>query len=200
MSRHPSVKWAQRPDKLYITIDLPDAQDVKLKLEPEGKFLFSATSGVDKVPYELDLDLFDKVDVNESKASVGLRNIRYLIKKNEDKWWSRLLKQAGKPPVFLKVDWDKWVDEDEEHENNNNEVENDMDFGDLDFSKLNMGGGGEGFDGLDGNEELDGLDSDADDDDEDDDSDTDDDSDEQASPAADEHEKVSSGVEPTPKA
>lgn len=39
---------------------------MNLKLEPEGKFLFSATSGADKVPYELDLDLFDKVDVNVS--------------------------------------------------------------------------------------------------------------------------------------
>lgn len=66
-SRHPSVKWAQRSDKLYITIDLPDAEDVKINLEPEGKFFFSATSGADKVPYELDLDLFDKVDVNVSR-------------------------------------------------------------------------------------------------------------------------------------
>lgn len=46
-------------------------------------------------------------------ANVGLRNIRYLIKKAENKWWSRVLKQEGKPPIFLKVDWDKWVDEDE---------------------------------------------------------------------------------------
>ena len=36
------------------------------------------------------------------------------MKKAENKWWSRLLKQEGKPPVFLKVDWDRWVDEDEE--------------------------------------------------------------------------------------
>lgn len=63
-SRHPSVKWAQRSDTLYITIDLPDAQDVKLKLEPEGKFLFSATTGAEKTPYEVDLDLYDKIDVN----------------------------------------------------------------------------------------------------------------------------------------
>ena len=65
-SRHPIVKWAQRPDDLYITIELPDAKDVKLKLEPEGKFFFSATSGADNIPYEIDMDLFDKVDVNVS--------------------------------------------------------------------------------------------------------------------------------------
>lgn len=63
-SRHPPVKWAQRFDELYITVELPDAQDVKLKLEPEGKFYFSATAGAEKIPYEIDIDLFDKVDVN----------------------------------------------------------------------------------------------------------------------------------------
>ncbi|KAL6209385.1 hypothetical protein ACLB2K_020327 [Fragaria x ananassa] len=144
MGRHPIVKWAQRPDTLYITIDLPDAQDVKLKLDPEGKFLFSATTGKEKTPYEVDLDLYDKIDVNESKASIGLRNICYLVKKAESKWWSRLIKQEGKAPMFLKVDWDKWVDEDEESDAQG--PGNDMDFGDLDFSKLNMGGGGDALD------------------------------------------------------
>nr|XP_027092807.1 co-chaperone protein p23-1-like isoform X1 [Coffea arabica] len=165
MSRHPMVKWAQRSDRLFITVELPDANNVTHKLEPEGKFLFSATTGVDNTPYEVEFDLFDKVDVNESKISATSRNICYLVKKAENKWWTRLLKQSGKPPIFLKVDWDKWVDEDEQDE----KVGSDMDFGDFDFSvsikleyvmsdssivfldinllpyvqKLNMGGGGD---------------------------------------------------------
>ncbi|GJU86632.1 putative reverse transcriptase domain-containing protein [Tanacetum coccineum] len=77
----------------------------------------------------------------ESKSSVGSRSIVYLIKKEESKWWNRLLKQEGKTPPFVKVDWDKWVDEDEQDE----KAAADMDFGDIDFSNLNMGGG-EGFD------------------------------------------------------
>ncbi|KAK7315394.1 hypothetical protein VNO77_33940 [Canavalia gladiata] len=158
MSRHPPVKWAQRSDVLYITVELPDAQDVKLKLDPEGKFYFSATAGAEKIAYEVDIDLFDKIDVNNSKASVGSRNICYLVKKAENKWWDRLLKQGGKPPVFLKVDWDKWVDEDEEQDN---KPGSEMDFGDIDFSKLNMGGG-------------EGLDFDAAGNDDDDESDTED--------------------------
>ncbi|KAI3680252.1 hypothetical protein L2E82_21337 [Cichorium intybus] len=141
MSRHPTLKWAQRADVLFITIDLPDAKNVKLKLEPEGKFYFSATAGAENLPYEIDINLHDKVDVNESKASVGSRTIVYLIKKEESKWWNRLLKEEGKTPVFVKCDWDKWVDEDEQDE----KAGADMDFGDIDFSKLNMGGG-EDFD------------------------------------------------------
>ncbi|KAG8369256.1 hypothetical protein BUALT_Bualt15G0132600 [Buddleja alternifolia] len=116
MSRHPLVKWAQRSDKLFITVELPDAKNVKLNLDPEGNFFFSATSGADNIPYEIDIDLHDKIDVNESKASITSRHICYLVKKAESKWWRRLLKQEGKPPVFLKVDWDKWVDEDEQDE------------------------------------------------------------------------------------
>ncbi|TQD72739.1 hypothetical protein C1H46_041730 [Malus baccata] len=141
---------------VYITVDLPDAQDVKLKLEPEGKFLFSATTGPEKTPYEVDLDLYDKIDINETKTSVGLRNICYLVKKAEDKWWSRLIKQQGRAPIFLKVDWDKWVDEDEEPEEVKGDeggpggFGNNMDFGGLgnnmDFGGLgnNMNFGGLG--------------------------------------------------------
>ncbi|XP_057980960.1 co-chaperone protein p23-1-like isoform X2 [Malania oleifera] len=132
MSRHPSVKWAQRSDRVYLTIDLPDAKDVKLKLEPEGRFIFSGTR--DGFLYEVDIELFDKINVQESKYNVGVRNIVYVIKKAENNWWSRLIKQEGKPPVFLKVDWDKWVDEEDENEKAG------MDFDDMDFSKLGMGG------------------------------------------------------------
>ncbi|XP_012068763.1 co-chaperone protein p23-1 isoform X1 [Jatropha curcas] len=132
MSRHPIVKWAQRSDKVYITVELPDAKDVKLKLDPEGRFIFSATK--DDVPYEVDIELFDKINVEESKYNIGVRSIAYVIKKAEKKWWNRLMKQEGKPPVFLKVDWDKWVDEDDENDGGR------LDFDDMDFSKLNMGG------------------------------------------------------------
>ncbi|CAA0834947.1 HSP20-like chaperones superfamily protein [Striga hermonthica] len=151
MSRHPIVKWAQRSDKLFITVELPDAKNVKLNLDPEGKFFFSGTSGADNIPYQIDIDLYDKVDVDESKASVASRNICYLVKKAESKWWTRLLKQEGKPPVFLKVDWDKWVDEDEQ----DGQTGGDMDFGDFDFSKLNMGGAGDFGDDLPGGGEDD---------------------------------------------
>ncbi|KAJ6831640.1 uncharacterized protein M6B38_347715 [Iris pallida] len=113
MSRHPTVAWAQRSDKIYLTIELPDAKDVNLKLEPEGKFIFSATR--DGVPYEFDIELFDKINDKESKFNVGVRNIVCTVKKAENKWWSRLLKQEGKPPVFINVDWDKWIDEDDEN-------------------------------------------------------------------------------------
>ena len=69
-SRHPEVRWAQRIDKVYITVQLPDAKDAKVNLEPDGVFSFSATAGTDGNSYESILDLNDKVNVEVINALV----------------------------------------------------------------------------------------------------------------------------------
>ena len=57
--------------------------------------------------------------LQDSKISTNLRNVFCVLVKSEKGWWKRLLKGEGKPPPYLKVDWDKWVDEDEEDEAKN---------------------------------------------------------------------------------
>ncbi|KAH7292741.1 hypothetical protein KP509_29G083500 [Ceratopteris richardii] len=81
------VKWAQRSNCIFLTVELPDAREPKVKLEPEGKFCFNAIAGPSNDVFEIELELFDKVDVEATD---------------------------GKSPLYLKVDWNKWVDEDEE--------------------------------------------------------------------------------------
>ena len=49
----------------------------------------------------------------ESKINVGERSIFIVVQKAVDGWWKRLLRGEGKTPHYGKVDWDKWVDEDE---------------------------------------------------------------------------------------
>ncbi|KAM3248824.1 putative protein OsI [Capsicum annuum] len=145
MSLHPEVKWAQRPDVVYLTVMLPDAKDPKVNLDPEGIFNFSATAGAGDRPYELKLELQDKVNVEESKISIGVRSIVCVLQKAEPKWWTKLLRGAGKAPHYVKVDWDKWVDEDDEPDAG----PGDMDLNSMDFSKFgDMGGmmGGMGGD------------------------------------------------------
>lgn len=41
-SRQPEVLWAQRSDKIYLTVSLPDARDVSVQSQPQGLFQFSA--------------------------------------------------------------------------------------------------------------------------------------------------------------
>lgn len=48
------------------------------------------------------------------KIKTGLRNILCSVQKEEKGWWKRLLKSEGKPAPYIKVDWNKWLDEDDE--------------------------------------------------------------------------------------
>ncbi|KAM2049793.1 hypothetical protein ACFX1T_008159 [Malus domestica] len=158
-SRHPEVKWAQRVDKVFLTVLLPDAKDAKVKLEPDGTFSFSASAGAENHQYELKLDLFDKVNVEESKINVGVRSIFCIVEKAEPEWWPKLLRGYGKTPHYVKVDWDKWVDEDDDTAAGSGP--GDMDLGGMDFSKFG-GMGGMGGDDMGGMGDFDDSDEDLD--------------------------------------
>lgn len=43
-----------------------------------------------------------------------MRNIFCVLEKAEPKWWTKLLRGNDKAPHYVKVDWDKWVDEDDD--------------------------------------------------------------------------------------
>ena len=47
--------------------------------------------------------------------NIGVRSIFCILEKAEKGWWKKLLRGDGKPPHYVKVDWDKWVDEDEDN-------------------------------------------------------------------------------------
>ncbi|AEE73987.1 HSP20-like chaperones superfamily protein [Arabidopsis thaliana] len=112
MIRNPEVLWAQRSDKVYLTVALPDAKDISVKCEPQGLFSFSAL-GAQGERFEFSLELYGKI-MTEYRKNVGLRNIIFSIQKEERSWWTRLLKSEEKPAPYIKVDWNKWCDEDEE--------------------------------------------------------------------------------------
>ncbi|KAK3005535.1 hypothetical protein RJ639_016143, partial [Escallonia herrerae] len=112
-SRHPEVLWAQRSDKIYLTIALPDAKDVSVKCQPQGLLSFSAM-GKQGEYFDLSLELYGKIVPERCKTNIGLRNTICSIQKEERGWWTRLLKPEEKPAPYLKVDWNKWCDEDEE--------------------------------------------------------------------------------------
>ncbi|TXG66389.1 hypothetical protein EZV62_007664 [Acer yangbiense] len=134
MSRHPEVLWAQRSDRVYLTVALPDAKDISVKSDPEGSFSFSAT-GLHGEIFHFNLEFYGKIVPEESKSNseslvlrmdvwmlkcrtkAGLRNIICSIQKEEKGWWKRLLKSEEKPAPYIKVDWNKWCDEDDEESN-----------------------------------------------------------------------------------
>ncbi|GLE11607.1 hypothetical protein PINS_up024137 [Pythium insidiosum] len=125
------VKWAQRKDSIYVTVDLPDVKDEQVKLTNKS-LSFRGTSN--KQQYEVELVFFKEVDV-EDKQSIWAKTDRnlhfHIVKKDKEAdFWPRLLEDKLLEKTNVHVDWSKYVDEDEEE-----------DKGGFDLSALNGAGG-----------------------------------------------------------
>jgi hypothetical protein len=167
----PEVTWAQRssstePEKnyVYLTIVAADVPESDLKLDLKDQSLsFKGTSTSKKVTYAIDLEFYAEIDPKESKISHSGRDVSLVLRKKElkEEYWPRLLKD-DKKMHFLKTNFDKWVDEDEQDEAPEDDTVNQMNpmggaggggdggFGGIDFSKLGGGQGGmPGMGGMD---------------------------------------------------
>jgi len=158
----PEVLWAQRSSKddpaknyIYLTISVPDVppKSLQLKLSETG-LVFTGYSDSKKTTYHLELEFFGEIDTENSKTNHTGAKIELVLRKKEAKeeYWPRLLKDKAKVH-FLKTDFDKWVDEDEQNEAPEDDYMNnfgagaggmgeDGGFGGIDFSKLGAGAGG----------------------------------------------------------
>ncbi|KAL7079754.1 hypothetical protein ACQ4LE_001815 [Meloidogyne hapla] len=153
--KHPSILWAQRADQVFLTIEDGDLKINELLCEGE-KFKIKGEKGGEK--YEADLDLYGKLKGAERKKIDTNRRLELVIPKEKAEWWPRLLKASGKVP-WIKVDFNKWKDEDEVSDYEDEGITAPMDFSK--FMPVNgrgfgMPGGDDGFDdlGMGGEEEM----------------------------------------------
>ena len=126
-TQFPILKWAQRKDKLFITINVVHSK--KPVVEIEGKKMkYQGTDG--NINYAFDIELYDEIDKENSKYTLDARNIFLkLKKKKEGPYWPRLTSDKVKYH-WIEVDWAYFVDEDEEEEGKEPNFEG-QDFGDM---------------------------------------------------------------------
>jgi hypothetical protein len=95
----PSAIWAQRNDRIYLTIQVEDCKNPQIVLE-EDKIRFTGKGGAQQAEYDLTIELYDKINPSESKYTVLPRNIpMILIRKESGPYWPRLFKEKMK--VYL---------------------------------------------------------------------------------------------------
>jgi hypothetical protein len=88
--------------------------------------------------YQVNIEFLNEVDAEGSTYKVLPRSVQMHIlkkEKEEDEFWSRLLKDKALEKNQVKIDWDRFVDEDEEEEG--------FDMSNLEGGQ-GMGGGGMG--------------------------------------------------------
>mmetsp|Transcript_22985 Transcript_22985/g.36713 ORF Transcript_22985/g.36713 Transcript_22985/m.36713 type:complete len:160 (-) Transcript_22985:151-630(-) len=144
MALKPTVLWAQRPDSVYVTIDLKEVVDMKVALDAE-KLTFSGK--VEGNLYEFELEFSAKIKKEESKYSAK-RLVEFYLKKEEDGSWAKLQKGAKVP--WIQVDWKKWQDSDDEDDKGNFDTGG---MGDMNFGDMMGGMGGMGGDEFDSDDE-----------------------------------------------
>eukprot|EP00924_Labyrinthula_sp_SR-Ha-C_P013936 maker-scaffold_5-snap-gene-18.53-mRNA-1 protein AED:0.33 eAED:0.33 QI:89/1/1/1/0.66/0.5/4/100/189 len=115
MTLTPTVKWAQRKNSLFLTIDVPDIDKETAKIElTEKKLNFEGKSG--EKEYKVEIDFLKEIDVKneETKYQVKDRGVSFFLIKQEEERWSRLYEDKTLNRANVKVDFDKWIDSDEE--------------------------------------------------------------------------------------
>ncbi|XP_034233197.1 prostaglandin E synthase 3 isoform X2 [Thrips palmi] len=119
----PPVQWAQRTHVVFVTLCVEDCKNPDIQIEAD-KIVFKGTGGTEKKKYEITIPLFKEIDPEKSVKFIRDRNIELILKKKEEgPYWTYLLKDKKKYH-WLKVDFNKWKDEDDSED------------------ELNVGGGG----------------------------------------------------------
>jgi prostaglandin-E synthase len=132
---NPELLWAQRENEVYLTINVPDVTNPKIDLTEQTLFFAGDSAGK---KYEVQLEFYESIDPEvfplafigqQSKKAVTPRQIVLILAKKEQgkSWWPRLLKNSKKPH-FLKTDFARWKDEDEEEESTGMDMPFNMDF------------------------------------------------------------------------
>lgn len=111
----PAVLWAQRKEEVLLTFNV-ETKDPTIKIEKDSVY-FKGVSVPEKKPHEVTIQLYDAV-VPETSTFVNKgRQIEMVLRKEkrDAAYWPSLTKDKKKPH-YLKIDFNKWRDEDEDVE------------------------------------------------------------------------------------
>ena len=119
------TKWAQRTDTLYLTISLADVKDEVIDVT-ETSLNFSGKSNGQT--YTIAFDFFKPIELEGSVWNVLPNSVQMKLNKKEkdEEFWTRLTSDKIKEKNTVTIDWDRYVDEDEQ---------------DGDFDDANLAGG-----------------------------------------------------------
>jgi prostaglandin-E synthase len=109
----PQVLWAQRKNCIFLTVCVEDCKTPVVKIE-ENSVSFSG-KGLDSKDYAVTIDLFEPITVDQSVHEVRGRGTEFVLAKAKESFWPRLTKSQQKYH-WLKVDFNKWKDEDDDSE------------------------------------------------------------------------------------
>ena len=80
MSKHPVIKWAQRKDRLFLTVQVRDAKNEKIDLKAGQLDVHAEADGV---TYAFSIELYREVVPEQSKWSKSGPGIEFVLEKKD---------------------------------------------------------------------------------------------------------------------
>lgn len=111
----PAVLWAQRKEEVLLTFSV-ESKDPTIKIEKNSVY-FKGVSAPENKVHEVTIQLYDAV-VPENSGFVNKGRCIEMVLRKEKKdapYWPSLTKDKKKPH-YLKIDFNKWKDEDDEQD------------------------------------------------------------------------------------
>lgn len=137
MSKIPTLKWAQRAEKVFVTWECLNVTEVNVTLS-EGLLTVEGKEG--DVAYKLEnLPLSLEIEPEGSKWFVNDRCVSISLKKKTAEWWESLTEKAYKR--YIKTDFAKWCEEEDREYIGDFGPADGMDGG-MDFGGMGLGGMG----------------------------------------------------------
>lgn len=111
----PPVLWAQRKEFVLLTFSI-ECKEPTIKIEKDSVY-FKGINAQDKKAHEVTILLYDSIDPDKSSFNNKGRCIEMILskEKKDAPYWPNLTKDKKKPH-YLKIDFNKWRDEDDEDE------------------------------------------------------------------------------------
>jgi hypothetical protein len=129
----PSLIWHQNRESIFFVIELPETSEHNINISNEKLYFFALSNSKS---YEMNFDFFENIDSEKSSYTIENKHIKFSLKKGESNNWLFLTKDKNVYRNNIKINWNAWVDEDEEEEPDLSQQ--------MDFQRMmaSMGGGG----------------------------------------------------------
>jgi hypothetical protein len=129
----PSLVWHQNKENIFFVIELPETSEHNINISDEKLYFYALSNSKS---YEMVFDFFENVDSEKSSYTIENKHIKFSLKKRESNNWLFLTKDKNVYRNNIKINWNAWVDEDEEEEPDLSQQ--------MDFQRMmaSMGGGG----------------------------------------------------------
>ena len=114
MNLNPSILWAQDRKNLFITIEINNFKNQDITFNTNNVRLVG-TSG--NREYDIVIDFNNDIVNEESKWVIKQKCIELVVMKGKHIFWHKLTKNKQNN---IRIDWQKWIDEEDEDEDGEN--------------------------------------------------------------------------------